>query len=552
MNLKKLFSPKVLIEAIEAVIARFPASACFLAAWTVWMLLLVTKAINPSGNLEIAATWSLSLGFFLCTAVTIWTEYLDRERLQKPLIAIASLLAFADFVIILVWGTSSQAGEIGRTALMTGIVVSILFLPVSKGLNRDQLTAYTFHQFSVVASAMCMSIIFGISIFIIYATLEALFGSISIDIFQVFLVVLCGTVQAIYYLNYVPRRSDISHGHTGNLRIIAVCARNIILPICIVYMAILYVYGFKILFTWSLPKGILTWSVTGLSVVSLVVLYCMQPFYASGNKIAILARRILPVLMLPLIVLMSVGLIYRFGEYGPTASRVYVALFAVWAFATFLWLTIRSSANMNLIAMTFAGTFVAVSILPGLNVSKLVNNYIHSQIINALQGNTLPLDVDSLRAVIGNMPEKEGRLMASRIVYLDSWDDHSMVRDIVRSNYKLSEWELSDDYDEIEVVSDIIEYNVDDQKIALPEGYTAMQKTKLADVYGRPKTHDIIKLDSGEVQIPTDSIVEHGLTSPLIREVNDSTLFYLTKIEIRDDTDSTLINEAEGVLFFRR
>lgn len=550
MKLKNLFSTKALAEALRIVIARFPASACFLAIWTVWMLLEVTDAVDPSKNLSFALIWASSLGFFLTTAVTIWTEYLGRVRIQKTLITIASLLALADFMIICLTGTGSQAGEIGRAALMTGILVSILFLPVSKGLHKDQLTAYTFRQFTVMASAVCLAMIFAAADLIIFGTLEALFGNIDFRIAQVFLVLFCGTVQGIFYLRYVPQPIEISRERGDSLRVIATCAKNIILPLCIIYMVILYVYGFKILFSWSLPKGMLTWSVTGLSVVSLVVLYCMQPFYSTGNKIATLSRRLLPVLMLPLIVLMSVGLIYRFGEYGPTASRVYVALFAIWAFATFLWLSIRSSANMNLIAMTFAAAFISVSIIPGLNVSSLVNKYIHGKIITALEGTKLPVNVETLKTLIAKMPEKEGKLTASRIAYLDSWDDHSMVLDIVSSDSKVMEWEIYSG-DEQDVVNSTENLTIEDPVIDIPADYNTMQIISKHYGYNQTRMTDVLPFDSIEVQIPADSLIQNGLSTPLIRPINDSTAFYLTRITFYK-SDTTFVTSAEGIIFSKR
>ena len=111
MKLKKLFSPKALVDAVRTVVDIFPAPSCFLAVWTIWMLLYVTDVIDPSDNLSFAFPWACCLGFFLTTAVSIWTEYLDRMSLRKPILAIATLLVIADFIIILAYGTGSQAGE---------------------------------------------------------------------------------------------------------------------------------------------------------------------------------------------------------------------------------------------------------------------------------------------------------------------------------------------------------------------------------------------------------------------------------------------------------
>ena len=133
------------------------------------------------------------------------------------------------------------------------------------------------------------------------------------------------------------------------------------MPITVEYMAILSVYGLKILFTWELPRGVVTWSVTGLTIAVLITLFLLEGERRThpDDSLTLRALRWLPVAMLPLFVLMSVGLLYRIGEYGLTASRLYVLTFNVWCYAVFIYMILSRTRLFTGVAISFAVVFMA-------------------------------------------------------------------------------------------------------------------------------------------------------------------------------------------------
>ena len=94
---------------------------------------------------------------------------------------------------------------------------------------------------------------------------------------------------------------------TASGRTLAAFCKNILLPLALVYMVILYVYTIKIIATWSLPNGQITWMVTGIVSVVLVTVYGLQGYLCdlgskpSAKRVASLAHRFLPLLTLPLL-----------------------------------------------------------------------------------------------------------------------------------------------------------------------------------------------------------------------------------------------------------
>ena len=53
--------------------------------------------------------------------------------------------------------------------------------------------------------------------------------------------------------------------------------------------------------------------------------------------------------------------------------------------------------------------------------------------------------VAELKNAIAEMPAKQGTDIASKIAYLDDWDDHNLVADIVKSDSRIYEWQLLPD-----------------------------------------------------------------------------------------------------------
>ena len=132
-------------------------------------------------------------------------------------------------------------------------------------------------------------------------------------------------------------RSEV-HG----TRILEVLLDWIVSPAVLIYAAILYLYAFKILVTWSLPEGGVAYLVFGFTSVALAVKALQE----------LLGRRIygwfydrLSLFALPAAVLFWIGTLRRVGEYGLTEPRVYLVVCgAVMTFCLAIFLSHRRAA----------------------------------------------------------------------------------------------------------------------------------------------------------------------------------------------------------------
>jgi len=137
------------------------------------------------------------------------------------------------------------------------------------------------------------------------------------------------------------------------------------MPLLGAYLLVLYVYAAKILFTWNLPQGwvsiLVTVSMGGMLLVT-VLLYPTQ--FREGGSFDKKALRLLPAIMLPLLVLMSVAIGKRVSDYGITAPRLYVILFNLWCYIVCIVLMISRFRRFWWILASFAVLFLLSSVGP--------------------------------------------------------------------------------------------------------------------------------------------------------------------------------------------
>lgn len=158
----------------------------------------------------------------------------------------------------------------------------------------------------------------------------------------------------------------------GFSRILEGAAKWLFLPLLGVYLVTLYIYAIRILLQWKLPDGSVAVLITVSMALLLFVVYVLAPLNRKENPETVqVIHRVLPWLMIPLLVLMSVGIVRRVSDYGWTVDRVYLALFNLWCFGVCLYLGLTGCRKIRWIPVSFALILFLASIGPW-NVSRMV------------------------------------------------------------------------------------------------------------------------------------------------------------------------------------
>lgn len=367
---KSKISFDMLVHAVRDAWHRFPVTVVYIAYLALWSVIQIIGDFFGDDNL-VASLWYLgSMGVPLSLAVYLWCEYLRRPS-RLPMM-IANLLLVADCICIFCFESSlGMAWNVGRGAMFAALAVAIIFIPsrspMAWNFSNSQVTGL------IIAAAFGWA--FMLALGAIFMTINGLFG---LDIWKPMAcaqAVCAGSVPAVIFLHLIPRRDESERDEKVFFATKFQCgtAKYFFLMVTVIYMAILYVYGFKILFTWELPRGIVSLSVTGLTAAVFVTLFFLEGVRRTHptDSLTLKAIRVLPVAMIPLLVLMSVAVLYRIGEYGLTVSRLYVLTFNLWCYGVFIYLMVSRLRIYNAVAISFAVVFLATSIVPYFNFTTL-------------------------------------------------------------------------------------------------------------------------------------------------------------------------------------
>jgi len=559
-TLRRLFSPDAVRQVLYGVARRFSYPLVFISALVVWLIIWVYDFMVDYHVVVDSMSWALFEGFLLSLAVSLWCEFMGWKKAgSRAQICILVLVAFDFIVLCMRGGVSGSAEFTGRVAFTVALGIAIFFLPAVKRLYAKQLWSYTVWQLSAAAVAAFIGAVLAISCVIIFTSVNMLFG---LDVFKPMynaLFLLGIWVPVVIFLSRVPHYEDITSGNLDHSSVVGAFCKNVILPLVCIYIIILYVYAAKILFTWKLPQASITWMVAGLMCAALIMLYGLQRYSFGGSvapaalKIWSLVRRLMPLVLLPLLVLMSVGLLYRVGEYGVTVSRLYVAAFNLWAYVVVIYLVFKREANLNLIAASFAVVFALVSVIPGLNFTSIADRVIRMEVINTLRDNgveSFPITGEKLTEMLSVMNRKDAENLASRVEYLDDWEDHSRVSDIVKADDKLAMWRILPESfkDDAEVVTlpFIFEYT---EAVAIPEGFSKVYKKTS---YGSKRLEvdscgfAVVEYDGYSVKLNVDSLLSIKESDmPMVFNAEngsgEKSCFVFTALQIENDSVPMII-----------
>lgn len=226
---------------------------------------------------------------------------------------------------------------------------------------------------SVVGNQM---ITIGFSI-VLFLGLSAIVGTID--------VLLINLPNTIYFDNFVfsasvfgvaffvsrLKRKDESLKDYNLPKIVEVLICYILIPLILIYTAILYLYFVKIIFTLKMPKGIVSHLVLWYTTFSLFIIIMATPI-TYKNKFAKFYKKYFPLISIPLILLALFSINERIFQYGVTENRYLVVILILWLLFNMIFI-IKADVKWVLISFIFA---VLVAIFSPFN---LVNVSINSQ-----------------------------------------------------------------------------------------------------------------------------------------------------------------------------
>lgn len=357
----KKFSLKQGLNKIQLVTLRFPFTMFFLLCLAFLLFLQINKHdVHIQQRL-----WAFfALGVGLSVVLSLFLEELENRFMRSGLHLIGIILLMfycyllpEKFMPVQFY----QLIAIGISFILTAFFIS--FLQKNKEISFWQFSKTTIIQL-IISYIFASVLMIGLSLAIL--SLNELFKiNVQHEVYQNLSIVCFVLFAPVYFLANVPDKVEKNTTTYTFDKFLKILGLYILLPILAIYSLILYVYLIQIIVKWELPNG---WVSTLVSVLGLggfltmLILYPMR--LENENKVLKLFSSYFSILLIPLLILMSVGIFRRLGDYGITINRLYVLILNVWLFGISIYLLITKGNYLKWIVISFTSILFLSSVGP--------------------------------------------------------------------------------------------------------------------------------------------------------------------------------------------
>ena len=553
-SLNHLF--RTLGQAFRRCATRFPVTTVFAFALTAFLCYLTaTEATQASGKLLMTLGYYFSTGTLLSLSLHLWGEEVKRIRLRQGVHLTAQLLLAADALFLYAQSMEPRLVEIGiaHGAAILAIGLSVFFLPFFR--EKDDIPAWNFAQYALgtLALTVIVGAVMSGGISLLALSLHQLFGvDVSYKCYLYILIMCSELLPLLMFLGLLPegeRKHDRLPQPTAFVRNII---RYLFLPLTGGYLLVLYVYAVRILTQWELPNGWVSWLVITLMAGCIAIEMGLYPSRVKNRKptderIA----RWLPALILPLLVLMSVGIGRRFLDYGITLNRLYLATLNAWFYFVCIGLIAGKAKRISWIPISFSIIFLLTSVLP-VNYASITRNTLRREVKELMTQSgldTLPLDDAQYRAWLKSLPEG-GEQANEKLYYLSEIFGEESFADLVNKDipfYAIREEQTPDARN--------LHYTSQVQNIPIPKGCSLFTGINLNTRIPNEDIHDerlsvpLTPVDS--ISLPIDTLRardKDGTLPPPMFRTQAGNVLLLSSFHIyiyKEETEVTL----DGYLF---
>ncbi|MCQ2251743.1 MAG: DUF4153 domain-containing protein [Bacteroidales bacterium] len=443
MEVLKKFNPKAVLSSALDAVKRFPIALVLIWALMCYGIYMV-HASGTDKDFFFKWAYFLGSGFVLSAGLRLLSERID-DVVKSWLVRIVPLILWGGACYLLFWLMEDRDTKDLYLPLICSMSLAVLvFFFTCLFLKRDSDLQFWKFSRNVLASLslgvfVASALFAGISLF--FQILRMLFDiKVDGELFGDVAIVMYLGLMPVVALSSINTKDEIEEPLSESLsKVFDRIVHFLLLGLLALYMLSLYVYVLKILFTLELPRGWVSVLVSICMVGMLIVLFFVYPNkQLRTSKFDEALFRILPALMLPLVALMSVGIIKRFFDYGITMPRLWLLIVNLWYWAVCLYLLLSKQKRIVWLPVSFAGIFLLMSFGPW-SVANITFGVLRAEVksLSEAKNYTLPIggDVD-----MEQEPELNEALHYLKCTFPREWSS-----DIIDSTWKYHYHNLWDD-----------------------------------------------------------------------------------------------------------
>ncbi|MEN2282428.1 DUF4153 domain-containing protein [Algoriphagus sp. SE2] len=314
---------------------RFPLSliSAFLGSFLLTYLIEIDEFDQQLSLVNLLLTLALGVPLFFCVDILIEKLKLDfTKRLFGWGIAL--------IILTLIYFSFPEENTFTTTRIpyiryiIYNLTAHLLVAFLSYWNEKSDLTFWKFNEnlFLRIVLATFYSLVIFTGISLALAAIRTLF-SVEIEpktFFEIFIFTV-GIFNTWFFLSGVPRNLEERISLKSYPKGFKIFTQFILIPLLLVYLAILYFYGAKIILTWDWPKGIVSYMIIAISVLGIFTNLLLFPIQDQKESTWIKTfYRAFYFLLIPLIVLLFLAIGIRIQDYGLTVNRYIILLMGIW------------------------------------------------------------------------------------------------------------------------------------------------------------------------------------------------------------------------------
>ena len=344
MKLKEKF--RNLFPDMKKGIERFPVTVIF------GIILFIIAIFSIEGSYyELAWIEYLIIAIPLSATVELIREKYFENKNCKFFRAINFFGTILFIFVSKMFFKNYFAGEIiNITATILIFYVLFYLIPiVYRNENREKyLQSVVGNQIITIGFALVLFLGFSA----IIGTVDVLLVNLSHTLYIHAFVFSSAVFGVIFFVSRLKEK-DESLENYALPKIVEVLICYILIPLILIYTAILYLYFAKIIFTLKMPKGVVSHLVLWYTTFSLFIIIMVTPI-TFKNKFAKFYKKFFPMISVPLILLALFSINERIFQYGITENRYLVVILVIWLLFNMILYIVKNDVKWVLISYIFA------------------------------------------------------------------------------------------------------------------------------------------------------------------------------------------------------
>ncbi len=306
----------------------------------------------------------LLLGFFASLAATLFAEGREWPAWRRLLLSAAAL-----GLAVLIAYTGPAGRDLYESPAFLfmgpGLVLLMIVAPfLRRGAKNYAIWEFNFRCWTSAAFGLVVALVIALGGMAFLGALEELFGlNISGKYYGDVWIVSMSVLWPWQTLAGVP--GGFKETQTDNTpRWAEYLISWLLIPLALLYMALLYLFAAKIVFQWGLPRGQVGWLVGGFAGYGLAVWHAAYPLRETGNHLVRTYFRFFHVALFLPVLLLAVGTAARVAEYGVTEKRYGLLVITVWLAGIATYGVWKRAPRLSIAPVSFAVLLILATFGP--------------------------------------------------------------------------------------------------------------------------------------------------------------------------------------------